>query len=86
MQMNAITLRKIPPEIARKIRRRAEERGISLNRAVIDLLQEGGKTLRKTERGFDDLDALFGRWTSKDAAAFDRSLRGQRRIDPELWT
>lgn len=84
--MNAITLRKIPIEIARKIRRRAEERGISLNRAVLELLQEGEAPARKASEASADLDALFGVWSMKDAARFDRSLRGQRRIDPELWT
>lgn len=81
--MTAITLRNIPPEVARKIRRLAAERGISLNRAVLELLRDEPKA-RAPEKGHDDLDALFGRWTSKEAAAFDRTLR--RRVDPEIWT
>ncbi|HEX7901423.1 MAG TPA: hypothetical protein VF950_26930 [Planctomycetota bacterium] len=83
--MTAITLRKIPPDLARRIRRRAEERGISLNRAVLELLQEGAKPARAAEKGSDDLDALFGAWSAKDAAGFQRTLRAQRRIDPEVW-
>ena len=83
--MTAITLRKIPPDLARRIRRRAEERGISLNKAVLELLREGEPAARKPRQGSDDLDALFGAWSAKDAAGFNRTLRAQRRIDPEVW-
>jgi hypothetical protein len=33
-----------------------------------------------------DLDALFGAWSDREAAAFDRHLAEQRRIDPDLWS
>lgn len=84
--MKAITLRKIPPDVARRILRRAEERGISLNRAVLELLRGEEEPRRGPRRRYDDLDALFGRWTSKEAAAFGRGLRSRRRVDPEVWT
>lgn len=84
--MKPITLRNLPPEVARRIRRKAEEEGISLNRAVIELLKEaaglGGK---KKPRVHHDLDFLIGTWSKEEADAFDKALAEQRRIDPELW-
>jgi len=38
--MNAITVRNLPPELARVIRQKAKREKISLNRVVIDLLED----------------------------------------------
>jgi len=32
-----------------------------------------------------DLDALAGTWTREEAKEFDRALRAQRPVDPDLW-
>jgi hypothetical protein len=84
--MKAITLRKLPPELASIVHRRAREKRLSINRAVISLMEEtllgsGGKL----EALYHDLDHLAGCWTAEEAAAFDRSLAEQRKVDPELW-
>jgi hypothetical protein len=86
--MKVVTLRKIPPELARRIRRRAEQEGTSASRTVIKLLEEGTGirpqgTIKKSLH--HDLDALAGAWTAPEAEAFERALSGQRRIDPDLW-
>lgn len=85
--MKAVTLRNLPPELARIIRRKADEGRTSLNRAVISLLQKsvgmGGKT--KDKPLHHDLDALAGSWTEEEASAFDEALARQRAIDPDLW-
>jgi hypothetical protein len=85
--MKPITLRQMPREVALAVRRRARERGVSLNRAVIELLSEGLGLARRAGGGriYTDLDPLMGTWTGKEADAFDRSLADQRTIDPELW-
>lgn len=86
--MNAITLRNLPPEVAMRIRRRAAERKISLNKAVASLLEEGGGHDSASSRGVvhDDLDHLIGCWSKREADAFDRALADMRRIDPDLWS
>jgi plasmid stability protein len=38
--MKPITIRNLPPEVAHAIRQRAKARNTSLNRTVIDLLEE----------------------------------------------
>lgn len=85
--MKAVTLRNIRPELARVIRRRATQKGISINQAVISLLEESLAIQQKRSVcTHHDLDELAGAWSKKDAAAFDKSLADQRRIESEIWT
>ena len=86
--MKAVTLRNLPPEIAKLVRKEAERQRTSINKAVISLLQaraEGRKKKQTKTTNYDDLDALAGSWTKKEAAEFDKALNSQRSIDPELW-
>jgi plasmid stability protein len=85
--MKAITLRNIPPNLARVLRRRADAEGSSLNKTVLHILEESAGTRQPKPRRtmHHDLDALAGAWTRRQSAAFDKVLSGQRRIDPELW-
>jgi plasmid stability protein len=83
--MKAITLRNLPPELDKAIRKRARDKRVSVNKAVIGLLEEHltpGK-LKRTER-HHQLDHLFGSWTDADADEFDRVLDKQRTIDPDM--
>ena len=84
--MKTITLRNIPPQLARKLERKAKAKGMSLTKVVIEIVEEG-MGLRKGEQPVlhHDLDSLAGTWTKAEARAFERSLRDQRSIDPELW-
>lgn len=81
----AITLRNLPSEVARLVREKARAEGISLNQAVIGVLEAylGGRG--RTETVHHDLDELAGAWTAAEAAAFEQALAEQRRLDPELW-
>lgn len=85
--MKTVTLRKLPPDLARMIEQRAREEGLSLTRTIIQLLQESAG--QRAEKGraslHHDLDALAGSWTGEDAATFDEALARQRAVDPELW-
>ncbi len=84
--MKAITLRNLPPELDKAIRKRARGKRTSVNKAVIGLLEEHltpGKT-RQVEL-HHDLDDLCGTWTEDTAAAFDEALAKQRTIDPDVW-
>jgi hypothetical protein len=85
--MKAITLRDVPPELARLIRRRAEQEKMSLNKTVVRLLEEGTGLLQKKKGKtlYDDLDALAGAWTQKEARDFEQALEKQRAIDLDLW-
>ena len=83
----AITLRNVPEEVLRAIRHRAKVKGVSANRAVIGLLEEslGVASKGRRKRRYDDLDALFGRWSRAEADRFERNLAEQRTIDEEMW-
>jgi hypothetical protein len=85
-EMKAVTLRNLPPELARVIGRRAEEAGTSVNKAVIGLLEESVAGRRKKAALLHrDLDALAGSWTKQEASAFEQALARQRAIDPDVW-
>jgi hypothetical protein len=83
--MKTITLRKIPPKLAKVIRRKAESKGVSINKAVIGLLEESLGTKAKKKASYHDLDRLAGSWTREEAAVFEDALSRQRAIDEDLW-
>lgn len=85
--MKAITLRNLPPELQRVIRRRAKEKGTSISRAVISLLEESTGICDKKKKKvvYHDLDALAGSWTREESSQFEHTLAEQRGIDPDLW-
>ncbi len=86
--MKQITIRGIPDEVEKIIKREAKTKGLSLNRAFISLLERamGIRTKEKKRKAlYHDLDHLFGVWTKEDAAAFNKNLELQRKIDEELW-
>lgn len=85
--MKPVTLRNVPPDVERAIRRRARERSLSLNKAIITLLEEDTGTRKRPKRAvvYHDLDHLAGTWNTQEASEFASALREQRRIDEELW-
>ena len=85
--MKVISLRNIPPKIARLIEARSQETGLSLNKTVIQLLEEalGVSGPAGHPREYRDLDDVVGAWTLDEAREFDEILGQQRCIDPEIW-
>lgn len=76
-----ISLRNLPPDIERAIVNRSEREGISLNKAVTQLLEQA---IRPAKRN-TDFDEFAGLWTAAEAAEFDAALDQMRRVDPEDW-
>lgn len=87
--MKAITLRNLPPQVAKAIRDKAKKERRSLNRTVIALLEEATVTEVKPKAGLveihHDLDDLFGTWSKKEADEFDAFLATSRAVDPRDW-
>lgn len=85
--MKVITLRNIPPDVARRIQERSSRSGLSLNKTVLAILEEGlglaGSEPTRVRN--NDFDEFCGIWPKEEADEFDRLLTEQRRIDPELW-
>ncbi len=85
--MKAITLRNLPPDVAKTIRQRARKNRTSVNKAVIALLEEslGKRPKDKEPVRYHDLDHLAGTWTKEEADKFEKLIAEQRTIDPKLW-
>jgi len=70
--MKAITLRNLPPDLAKAVRREAERKRTSINKAVIGLL-ESKADIQKKKKGrkphHQELDALAASWSKKEATA-----------------
>ena len=85
VRLNAITVRNLPPAVARAVRDKARREKLSLNKAVVKLLEEatGAGPARKPVH--HDLDHLAGTWSEEEFREFMECLHEQRRIDPEMW-
>ncbi len=84
--LRPITLRNLPAAVARAVRERAGADGVSLNKAVIRLLEEAlGLSRPKRPRINHDFDEFIGVWTEQEAREMERFLAEERRIDPEMW-
>ena len=86
--MKQVTLRGIPVEIERMIKREAESKGLSLNKAFISLLEKTTGTKEKVQKRkflHHDLDHLCGIWTKREAEEFMKNVAFQRTIDEGLW-
>jgi hypothetical protein len=75
------TVRGIPREVDQALRRRARQRGISLNRLLVEEISAAGGGTQ--DRRYRSLKDLGGCW--QDDPEFDRILAEQRRIDRKLW-
>jgi hypothetical protein len=76
------TLRNVPAFLDRVFRRRARERGASLNEVVLEALtRDAGLTAERVRRR--DLRDLAGQW--RDDPEFDQALREQDSVDAALW-
>lgn len=82
--MKQITLRSLPNKVEKAVLDESRKKGLSLNKAVIGLLEQsvgaGG-----TKKLYYDLDHLSGAWSDDESKAFDRSLEEQRKVDEDLW-
>jgi hypothetical protein len=84
--MNAITVRNLPPAVARAVKEKARKEKLSLNKAIVKLLEEAtGTDTGKNRVVHHDLDHLAGTWSEAEYQEFMASLREQRQIDPEMW-
>ena len=88
IRLKQITIRNIPDEIERIVKKEAIVKGLSLNKAFISLLEKATGIRTKGKRKkipYHDLDHLFGVWAKEDETSFNKNLKLQRKIDEELW-
>ncbi|MGH9667703.1 MAG: hypothetical protein ACRD9L_25075 [Bryobacteraceae bacterium] len=73
------TIRGIPPEVDRALRKKASRSKQSLNQVILDELTAGTVGHRRRT----DFSDLVGKWTPD--SGFDEILAAQRRIDWDKW-
>ena len=77
------TVRNIPGNVDRALRRKAKEERKSLNEVLRDALIREAGVLEPSTRSYADLDALAGTWV--DDPGFDEAIRAQDQVDDSLW-
>lgn len=73
------TIRGVPAEVDRELRRKARQRNQSLNQVVVEELTAATQGAKKRA----DFTSWLGGWV--DDPAFDEALRAQRQIDWDMW-
>lgn len=69
-----------------RLKRQAAQEGGSLNSLVVRLLQGTGRAPNGSAlQKFDDLDALAGTWSQREARGFERSTAAFSEVDATLW-
>ena len=76
------TIRNLPAQLDRLIRKRAKEEGKSINTVAVEALMEAFG-MRESEPSYRELSDLSGRWV--DDPAVEEALEAQRGIDDEMW-
>lgn len=84
--MGAITVRNLPPKVAKAIREKARKERLSINKTVVKLLEEATGLSRDGKRPlYHDLDRFAGTWSKEEYDEFMESLKEQRKIEPDMW-
>ncbi len=84
--MKSITIHGLEDRLSERIREKARQQGLSLNKTIKKLLAEalGVEEQAPRDRREQFLD-LFGIWTKEEAEEFNKSLEETRKLDPEDW-
>ena len=84
--MKQITIRGIPYDIEKIIKKESVKKGLSINKTLLAFLEKatGIKTKNKKIL-YHDLDPFCGIWTKNEEKHFTNHLMEQRKIDALLW-
>jgi hypothetical protein len=84
--VKGVTIRGIPREVEETIRKEAKQKGLSVNKVVISLLEKAtGQRVATRKTRYHDLDHFSGVWKEAEEKTFIKNLAAQRQIDEELW-
>ncbi len=81
MNTQQYTIRNVPSDVTRVLKKRAQRSNKSFNQVVVDALVE--QTLHGAGSGSDKAGWLFGKHQLD--AGFDEAIRRQSEIDEKLW-
>ena len=82
-----LTIRGMSKQVEQAIRKLSRKEGISLNRAVLRLLERalGRPSPAGDAQIQDDLDRFCGLWSEEEAEEIEGRLSQVRSVDRELW-
>lgn len=80
--MKHLSIRNVPPEVARALESEKKLRGKSMNQTVLDLLRAA---LGLADRRTNGLEKLAGTWSEAEFEEFQRATAPFEEIDEELW-
>jgi hypothetical protein len=81
--MSQITLRGLDSKTERELRRLAKKTGKSLNRILLDIINNSGGSKKKPPA--ESLRRLAGGWTESEASEFNESIKICEQIDEAMW-
>lgn len=83
-----LTLRGLSAQARARLKRQAARERTSVNALLVRLIETqtaGVPAASKAVTAHDDLDALAGTWSARDAKAFERATAPFAEIDRTLW-
>ena len=80
--MSNLSLRGVDASTLARIKADARRRKVSVNRLIVETLRQQFGAGNPT---YDDLDALAGKWSAAEAAAFDAATAPFGKVDAGLW-
>ncbi len=83
-----LTVRSTDPALDEALERLATSRGISLNKAALQLMKRGaglGESRADSKRIGARLDRFVGGWSDEEAEFFERAVADFERIDEGMW-
>ena len=86
----SITITDVDAATLQRLETEARRRGVDIGTLTRDVLRQAvppaeAQPASPTSQPHHDLDAPAGTWSEADASAFETSVQGFTRIDPELW-
>jgi predicted CopG family antitoxin len=85
--MKTITVRRLEPSLAKKLKQVANKEGKSVNQLVIDTIKQylGVKKEKRFTVVYHDMDHIFGRWSDEEFEQIQGKIDSERKVEKELW-
>ncbi len=84
--MKMVTVRGLEPRVVEALKRAAQERSVSMNRFIVEALQDAVHLGRGGMPVHHDLDEFFGTWDEEECRQVQEAVERGRTIDEELWS
>jgi hypothetical protein len=85
--MKSFTIRGIDDKLYDEIKKHSANKSTSINKFILSLLKvnTGFEKEKDFTESYDDLDELFGKWSSEQYDLITKKINSERIIDKELW-